>query len=73
MTALLAGIAAYREQHGYPPSTTDMEKMAGYHTGSAVTYALRKLEGLGLLTWEKNTARTVRLTSQGRELVESWA
>jgi SOS-response transcriptional repressor LexA len=58
---VLATIAAYRQQHGYPPSRTDLANIL-HCRPNAVQGDLRRLRAKGLVSWEAGKARTVVVT-----------
>lgn len=54
--------------NGYAPTMRELVELTDYLSTSAVTYAFRKLTRLGLVEWDAETARSLRLTAAGWKL-----
>lgn len=58
---LLVFIAAYIEEHGYPPSLLDIMEATDLSSKSHVRLYLLYLKEHGLITWQPRKARTLRI------------
>ncbi len=58
---LVAFIAEYTTEHGYPPALDDMATAVGISTRGHVHYHLSALKEQGQVTWEPRLMRTVRV------------
>lgn len=66
-TEILNTIAAFREQHGYPPTLVDIATAHGV-VKSTARLRLLPLEEAGLVVRDPYVARSIRLTSKGRAM-----
>ena len=62
---ILAYIAQYRDEHGYPPSLKEIADGCEISSTSVVRYWLDRLQAAGRLTWQPGQSRTLRLTPAG--------
>ena len=58
-------IQLYSKEHGYAPTFREIMRSAYISTTSGVHFHLRKLERMGCITLTPNTARTLRVTTDG--------
>lgn len=63
-------IAVYTREHGYAPATRDMQAALGVASTNAVHCALRSLEAKGMIIHSPKLSRSIRLTADGRYVVE---
>lgn len=68
MQNLFAQILFYQREHGFSPSYRDLRDMAGISSTSMVKYYLSKMRHNGLIRYANNTARTLRVTDEGKEV-----
>jgi SOS-response transcriptional repressor LexA len=61
---LLRYIKAYREQHHYGPTYSEMMNDLGWSTKSLVDYWIQQLERRGLIERVPNYPRSVKLTQR---------
>ena len=61
--AILKYIAAYRGQHGFPPTVREIAQGVGLRSTSTVAYYLRDLEESGQLERQPERSRGIRLAS----------
>ena len=61
---ILAFLAAYIKQHGFPPTVREVADATGYHT-STTHKDLRRLALSGYITTTPHKYRSVRLTQKG--------
>jgi len=64
--SVLAAIAHLTEREGFPPVRREVGPLVGLAL-STVEYHLFILGWMGLVDWEPNKARTLRLTAAGKE------
>jgi len=69
LLATLKAVATFAER-GWSPSLAEIADVAGISSKSVVMNHLNKLLDRGLVEREANTARTVRLTSLGRRVLQ---
>lgn len=61
-SALVNAIRLYHDVHGYGPSIRDLADITEMSSTSVVVYWLRKLRDDGLVTYDDNVARSIRVT-----------
>ncbi len=59
---ILAFIARFQQQHGYPPTVREIGREVGISSTSVVDYNLRVLEGRGYLRRDREVSRGLELT-----------
>lgn len=67
--AILRCIGKYNDAYGYAPTIRELGTLAGLSSVSTVFNRLAKLEQSGFIIRKDGTARTIRLTETGRQLV----
>ena len=68
MQNLFAQILFYQREHGFSPSYRDLMTATGLSSTSVVKYYLIKMRHNGLIRYANNTARTLRVTDEGKEV-----
>jgi repressor LexA len=58
---ILAAIAQYSRENGYPPSVRELVALVGASSTSVIDYHLRRLRRAGRVTWVQGKARTLRV------------
>ena len=53
---------------GYPPTIRDVQEHMGLSNVSVALYRLNRLRRRGLIDWEENKARTMRILPDEREV-----
>lgn len=61
---ILKFVEDYTKQHGYPPSFRDIGGAMGIVSAGSVKYRVARLREKGLLTYEDNRPRTIRLVNR---------
>ncbi len=69
---LILFIHEFKESRDYSPCVREMGDAVGINSTSVVMYYLQKLRDSGVLDYNPMEARTVRLTKQGKGLVNGW-
>jgi repressor LexA len=57
----LDAIAWYIREHGYSPSTKDIQHLTGLKSPNSVTHLLNRLEIAGVIKRDPGVARSIRL------------
>ena len=63
--AILRHIKGCWDRDGFAPTVREMRDALGISSTSVVTYHVKSLAAVGLLTHKRNAARTLRLTEKG--------
>lgn len=58
---VLAAIAQYSRENGYPPSVRELVALVGASSTSVIDHHLRRLRRAGRVTWTRGKARTLRI------------
>ena len=66
---ILVMVAAYIEEHGYPPSMRDICEFCGVFSTSVAAYNLNILENKGLIYRERHISRAIAVTPTGKALL----
>lgn len=62
---VVEAIRAWVARYGYPPSTRDLASELGVTSTSVVHDHLVRLRRMGVIEWEPNRARTLRVVANG--------
>lgn len=65
----LIAVAAFCSKHGYSPTVREIQDAIGIHTPSATHDRLKRLQRLGLISWEPGAPRTIRITGGADAIV----
>jgi repressor LexA len=57
-------IVAYTAEHGFPPTMREMAEAIGTKSSNSVAGHLLRLQRAGVVTWEMNKPRTVRVLAK---------
>ena len=63
---ILEAIETFWNLHGYGPSFRDLQELTGISSTSVVWYQLRRLREQGVVDYEPDVARSVRLKKEER-------
>lgn len=69
LTTLLAFLDSFWLEHGFGPTTRELQRGLGLSSTSVAWYQARAAARRGWLEWEPGKPRTMRLTSTGRVMV----
>lgn len=65
---LLATIRKLTDLKGYAPTISELCVESGWHSQNAAAQHLKSLRAKGLVTWETNCSRTIRIVEVPHEL-----
>ena len=68
---ILRVIDSFSKEHGYPPSIRDVKEATDYSSTSGIYIQMENLANAGFLVRELGIARSVRLTKEGRKLLDA--
>lgn len=60
-------IVAYTAEHSFPPTMREIAEAIGTKSSNSVVGHLLRLQRAGIVTWEANTPRTVRVLAKPAE------
>lgn len=73
---ILKYVAAYQDQHDYPPSVREIQQkliqVFGRSSTATIYGDLQELIQAGLLQHRESSQRTTVITGRGRELIAEW-
>lgn len=69
--AIITFIHDYIEQHGYPPSTSEIQQAIGFRSSNTCSYHISRLKRAGLLQSRDRSYRTLTLTPAGVAFVKA--
>ena len=61
---ILAYIAKFTSKHQYPPTVREIASACGFKAESAVQYHLNRLEDSGIISRDRNVARSIVIKEQ---------
>jgi repressor LexA len=61
---MLTAIEEFHRARGFAPTVRELQKAVGMRSSNTAHYHLRQLQALGLITWEPQIARTIRLSPE---------
>lgn len=64
---LLAFLVRYQDEHGYPPSTAEMQAELGLKSPNAITELVSKLERRGAISRQPGAWRAIRILDRGEQ------
>jgi|TARA_R110000824_G_scaffold9556_3_gene42635 repressor LexA len=64
-------IRKFSREHGYAPSYRDLQEGCNISSTSVVQFYLNKMRGEGLLFYANGVSRTVRLTDDGKKILNA--
>lgn len=67
---MLAFVAAYRRRRGFAPTLAEVGAALGTTSKGHLCYTRDTLRERGWLTYSEHTARTMRVTSDGRDVLK---
>ena len=64
-------VRKFSREHGYAPSYRDLQEGCDISSTSVVQFYLNKMRGEGLLFYANGVSRTVRLTDDGKKILNA--